>query len=277
MASASRAAWRTTSLRTAPLSAVCRSSRRGRAIPIAVGPGSSRWVDGDRLQSCPSCDVDFSSLHKHVTKRHCRGRGGVFCYTCTYDKATLRTPSCLPFYGAQGERSRLCRLLRPLPAARRRPPPLPILPSAGTFATLCCHYSAHYFSGCPLFCPLFLVLPTILPLFCGACPSRLGPWRLLVSSLRVSDLLARPGAHNTGWRLARRFFRRPLAATGATTRCTLAHPAVCASQYRRCALPTLTRTTRSASRSSTLARRCASTHALTSTHCWSLQRTAATS
>ena len=81
-------------------------------IPIAVGPGSSRWVDGDRLQSCPSCDVDFSSLHKHVTKRHCRRCGGVFCYTCTYDKATLRTPSCLPLWGSKAS-VHVCVVLDP--------------------------------------------------------------------------------------------------------------------------------------------------------------------
>ena len=128
-------------------------------IPIAVGPGSSRWVDGDRLQSCPSCDVDFSSLHKHVTKRHCRRCGGVFCYTCTYDKATLRTPSCLPFSFLGSKASvHVC-----VDCYDHCPPP-----EDGRRRCRFCHQrvrlphyvatilpTAHYFSGCPLFCPLF--------------------------------------------------------------------------------------------------------------------------
>lgn len=71
-----------------------------RRAPFAVGPSSSKWIDGDRLTNCPICEVEFGTQHKHITRRHCRRCGGVFCYTCTYDKAALRTwPQglCLPF------------------------------------------------------------------------------------------------------------------------------------------------------------------------------------
>ena len=67
--------------------------------PFAVGPGSSTWVEGEGLTHCSICEVEFGVQHKHVTKRHCRKCGGVFCYTCTYDKAQLRTWGsglCLP-------------------------------------------------------------------------------------------------------------------------------------------------------------------------------------
>ena len=64
--------------------------RRPRA-PYAVGPSSPCWVDGENLTSCSICEVSFGTQHKHVTRRHCRMCGGVFCYTCTYDKAELRT------------------------------------------------------------------------------------------------------------------------------------------------------------------------------------------
>ena len=124
--------------------------------------------------------------------------------------------------GQQGERSRLRRLLRPLPAARRRPPPLPILPSAGTFATLCCHYSAHYFSGCPLFCPLFCHY------FAERVRAALGLGDYS-SALYASPTYSLDLAHTTrAWRLGSPSFSPPTSTTGATTRCTLAHPAVCA-------------------------------------------------
>lgn len=57
----------------------------------AVGPGSSCWVEGQSVTHCPICEVEFGTQHKHVTRRHCRKCGGVFCYTCTYDKALLRS------------------------------------------------------------------------------------------------------------------------------------------------------------------------------------------
>ena len=74
----------------------------GRRTPMAVGPDSECWVDGENLTNCPDCDVEFGVQHKHVTRRHCRKCGGVFCYTCTYDKAMLRTGiGCLPFFGPE--------------------------------------------------------------------------------------------------------------------------------------------------------------------------------
>eukprot|EP00966_Prymnesium_polylepis_P013894 320381-Prymnesium_polylepis.2 len=30
--------------------------------------------------------VELSVAHNNMTKRHCRHCGGLFCYTCTYDK-----------------------------------------------------------------------------------------------------------------------------------------------------------------------------------------------
>ena len=70
-------------------------------IPVALGPGSPQWVVGERVEKCPICEVEFGigTQHKHVTRRHCRKCGGVFCYLCTYDKATLRTGpgnACMP-------------------------------------------------------------------------------------------------------------------------------------------------------------------------------------
>jgi hypothetical protein len=71
-------------------------------IPRAVGPTSDCWVSGDELRHCPICEVEFGMQHKHVTRRHCRKCGGLFCYTCTYDKANLRVAPasmCMPFSG----------------------------------------------------------------------------------------------------------------------------------------------------------------------------------
>ena len=86
-------------------------------VPFAVRPGSSRWVEGERLEQCPLCEVQFGTQHKHVTKRHCRKCGGVFCYTCTYDKAQLRTwPSglCLPLGSSKAN----VRVFRPRRSSR---------------------------------------------------------------------------------------------------------------------------------------------------------------
>ena len=73
-----------------------------RKRPVAVGPGSDKWVQGDSVTHCGICEVEFSAAHKHVTRRHCRRCGEVFCYTCTYDKVGLRQPGagCLPWTGA---------------------------------------------------------------------------------------------------------------------------------------------------------------------------------
>lgn len=82
----------------------CFSFLSPRRTPLAVGPGSSHWVQGDQVKECPICEVEFGTQHKHVTRRHCRKCGGVFCYTCTYDKAVLRTwpeGMCLPFASAK--------------------------------------------------------------------------------------------------------------------------------------------------------------------------------
>jgi hypothetical protein len=76
------------------------------SVPFAVGPNSPCWVNGEHMHGCPSCGVEFGTQHKHITRRHCRKCGGVFCYTCTYDKATLRVwpgSLCLPFLSSSSQ------------------------------------------------------------------------------------------------------------------------------------------------------------------------------
>ena len=78
----------------------------GRArTPLQVGPGSSCWVEGETVSHCPLCEVEFGVQHKHVTRRHCRQCGGIFCYMCTYDKAALRTGAGLGFGLTSGKTS----------------------------------------------------------------------------------------------------------------------------------------------------------------------------
>jgi len=86
----------------------CIPLRRSQRIPYAVGPGSVSWVSGDDVTRCSICEVEFGTQHKHVTRRHCRKCGGVFCYTCTYDKAALRTWPDLPWGGRAIKNVHVC-------------------------------------------------------------------------------------------------------------------------------------------------------------------------
>jgi len=74
-----------------------------RAPAYAVSRGAKCWVEGDSVTHCPICEVEFGTQHKHVTRRHCRKCGGVFCYTCTYDKAALREERAWPELGWGGK------------------------------------------------------------------------------------------------------------------------------------------------------------------------------
>ena len=62
-----------------------------RRPPMALTDASDRWENKDSVTctNCPICRVEYSTQHKHVTKRHCRLCGRVFCYGCTYDKVQL--------------------------------------------------------------------------------------------------------------------------------------------------------------------------------------------
>ena len=66
----------------------------------AADQNSACWVNRDNVAHCPLCEVELGVQHKNVTKRHCRHCGGLFCYTCTYDKVTLRhhpEGACFPW------------------------------------------------------------------------------------------------------------------------------------------------------------------------------------
>ena len=56
----------------------------------AMDESDVHWMVRESVNHCPICEVELGTQHKNVTKRHCRHCGGVFCYTCTYDKVTLR-------------------------------------------------------------------------------------------------------------------------------------------------------------------------------------------
>ncbi|KAL1520824.1 hypothetical protein AB1Y20_022386 [Prymnesium parvum] len=70
--------------------ALCHPHSVAPAHPHAIDSRSADWVSRDDVVHCPICQVELGTQHKNITKRHCRLCGGVFCYTCTYDKITLR-------------------------------------------------------------------------------------------------------------------------------------------------------------------------------------------
>eukprot|EP00965_Chrysotila_dentata_P189756 6173493-Pleurochrysis_carterae.AAC.3 len=82
------------------LAAIALSPAECDASTFALDQSSPLWQEHASGPRCELCETEFGAQHKHVSRRHCRQCGRIYCYLCTYDKASLplqsRHSGCVP-------------------------------------------------------------------------------------------------------------------------------------------------------------------------------------